>query len=483
MRRITRRYTIGVGMMLALLTACSLPKNIEDQKAKTLPEQFDNQTKTKAGEYTPITLKTYFNDPELVALFDKIVQSNPDFRILQQRILIANSHLKRSKLALLPSLDLQASASGTRYGDYTMEGVGNFDTNLSPNIEEDQKIRRDVTPHFWLGAQVSWEIDVWGRLRNKKKAAQQRYFATFEGMRLLQNQLFTDVADLYYQLIALDKKLQIYEQNYEVQQRAFDIISAQRVAGKATELAVQQFGAQSQNLLAEIEQLRLDEDALEKALLTLIGEYGGTIPRGTGFMSNHLEILNQSIPVDSVIHNRPDVAESYYELLATNADAKSARAAFFPKLQIGGYGAMNSFSLSTFFNPGSLAWQLLGGLTAPVFNQGQLRQDFYVSNRNQEIAFFTYQKNVTTAFNELSVLLNQVEKYQQILDIKQEEVAFLDRAVSVANDLYLTGYANYLEIINSQKTKLQAELDYVDYQLKNAKSLVLLYKALGGEMQ
>lgn len=483
MKRITNIYTIGAATMLFLLAACSLPKNIEDQKAKALPEQFDNESEAKAGEYTPITLTTYFNDPELLALFDRIVQSNPDFQVLQQRVLIANSHLKRSKLALLPSLDLRAEASGTRYGDHTMEGVGNFDTNLSPNIQDNQKIRRDVTPNFWLGAQVSWEIDVWGRLRNKKKAAQQRYLASYEGMRLLQNQLFTDVADLYYQLIALDRKLLIYEQNYEVQQRAFEIISAQRIAGKATELAVQQFGAQSQNIQAEIEQLKLDEDALEKALLTLIGEYGGTISRGSVFISNHLEILNQAIPVDSVIHSRPDVAESYYELLASNADAKSARAAFFPKLQIGAYGAMNSFSLSTFFNPGSLAWQLLGGLTAPVFNQGQLRQEFYVSNRNQEIAFFMYQKNVTTAFNELSVLLNQVEKYQQILEIKGEEVAFLDRAVSVANDLYLTGYANYLEIINSQKTKLQAELDYVDYQLKNAKSLVLLYKALGGEMK
>lgn len=481
MKKINQK--ISVGMMLLLVTACSLPKPIENQKVNQLPDSFDRKKNESRGEFKEITLKTYFTDPTLIALFDKIIQSNPDFHILQQRVLIANSHLKRSKLALLPSIDLQANTSATRYGDYTMEGVGNFDTNLSPNIQEDQKIKRDATPHFWLGAQVSWEVDIWGRLRNKKKAAQQRYFGTFEGMRLLQNKLFTDVADLYYQLVALDQKLLIYEQNYAVQQRAFEIIQAQRLAGKATELAVQQFGAQSQNLLAEIEQLKLDENAIEKALLTLIGEYGGVVERGSDFSINHLELLNQKIPVDSVIHKRPDVAESYYELLATHADAKSARAAFFPKLQIGGYGAFNSFSFSTLFNPGSLAWQLLGGLVAPVFNQGQLRQEFYVANRNQEIAFFTYQKNVITAFNELSVLLNQVDSYQKILDIKSEEVAFLDRAVSVSNDLYLTGYANYWEIINSQKLKLQAELDYVDYRLKNAQSLVQLYKALGGEIK
>lgn len=468
---------------LLILSACSLPKTAENQKIKPLPSTFENQKNTENQTFTPITLKTYFNDPELLAIFDKVVQSNPDFQILQQRILIANSYLKRSKLALLPSLDLNLNGSGTRYGDYTMEGVGNFDTNLSPNIDDDQKINRKVTPHLWLGAQVSWEIDIWGRLRNKKKAALQRYFATQAGMRLLQNQLFTDVASLYYQLVNFDIKLKIYERNLAVQQVAFDLISAQREAGKATELAVQQFGAQSQNIKAEIEQLKLDIYASEKALSSLIGEYGGTISRGSAFITNHLQILNQSIPIDSIIHKRPDVAESYFELQATNADAKAARAAFFPKLQIGAYGALNSFSFSTFFNPGSLAWQLLGGLVAPVFNQGQLRQDLFIANRSQEIAFFTYQKNVITAFNELNVLLNQVEKYQKILDIKAEEVAFLDRAVSVSNDLYLTGYANYLEIINSQKLKLQAELDYSDYQLKNAHTLVQLYKALGGEMK
>jgi multidrug efflux system outer membrane protein len=483
MKNKMNRYSVSFAVGLLVLSACSLPKNIEEQQIKPLPDTFDGQASEKKEAFVPIELKTYFQDAELLQLFEKIKQSNPDYQIVQQRILIANSHLKRSKLALLPSLDLSVNASGTRYGDHTMEGVGNFDTNLSQNIEENQKIRRDVTPNFWIGAQTSWEIDVWGRLRNKKKAAQQRYFASHEGMRLLQNQLFTDVADLYYQLIAFDRKMIIYQENYAVQQRAFEIILAQRSAGKATELAVQQFGAQSQNLLAGIEQLKLDISATEKALLTMIGEYGGTISRGSEFMSNHLSILNQNMSVDSVIHKRPDVSESYYELIATHADAKSARAAFFPKLQIGAYGAFNAFSFSTLFNPGSLAWQLLGGLVAPVFNQGQLRQEFFVANRQQEIAFFTYQKNVVTAYNELSLLLKQVESYQNILSIKSEEVAYLDRAVDVSNDLYLTGYANYLEIINSQKNKLQAELDFVDYQQRNAKALVLLYKALGGEMK
>lgn len=469
--------------VLVFLTACSSVKKIEEHTMEAIPNSLDLQTEGKQEAFTPITLSTYFNDPQLLALFDKVVNSNPDFQIVQQRIMIANSHLKRSKLAMLPTLDISVNASGTRFGDYTMEGVGNFDTNLSQNIDESQKIRRDVTPNIWLGAQTTWEIDVWGRLRNKKKAAQQRYFATSEGMRLLQMQVFTDIADLYYQLVALDKKLLIYTEGFKVQELAFEIVQAQRATGKATELAVQQFGAQSKNILAEVERLKIEINGVEKAIQSLVGEFGGSVERGADFLSNHKSLLNQNIPVDTIIHSRPDVAESYFEFLATNADAKSARAAFFPKLQIGAYGAFNSFSLETVFNPGSLAWQLLGGLVAPVFSQGQLRQDLFVANRQQEIAYLTYKKNVITAYNELSLFLQQVQSYDKVVDLKKEEVDFLDRAVSVSNDLYLTGYANYWEIINAQKSRLQADVDLIDYQLESAKIIVQLYKALGGQLK
>jgi outer membrane protein TolC len=306
--------------------------------------------------------------------------------------------------------------------------------------------------------------------------------ASASGIFLLKNQLFTEIADLYYQLISLDKKLAIYQKNYAIQEVAFDIIYSQRETGKATELAVQQFGSQLKEIKADIEQIKMDVFTTEKAISTLLGDYGGAIARSSNFINSHVQLLNQAIPVDSIIHKRPDVQSSFYELEASKANAKAIRAAFFPTLKIGGYGAMNSFSLSTFFNPASLAWQILGGLTAPIFNQGQLKQNFYVANREQEIAFFTYQKNVINAYNELSSLLFQVDKYKEVLRYKTEEYEMLNRAVEVSNDLYLTGYANYLEIINSQKLKLQSEIDLVDYQLRNAKSFVQLYKALGGEL-
>jgi len=481
MKQQIKRYIICCGILL--LTACSAPKINNNLAAKHLPENFDLKRKKSVDSlqtFIPLKTETYFKDGKLEKLLKKAIAQNPDYLIMQERILIANSHLKVAKLTLLPSLDLQADLSGTRYGKYTMDGVGNFDTNFSQNINEKQRINTDVSPNLFLGGKVSWEADIWGKLSNRKKAARERFFASQEGMRLLQTRLLSDVADLYYKLIALDKQADIYKKNLKTQQKALDIVSAQRSVGKATELAVQQFNAQNNNILAEAEQLNLSIDQTEKALLNLLGEYGGKIERSTDFLSGHLEVLNQKKSVDSIIHKRPDVSEAYHELRATNADAKAARAAFFPTLNLGGYAGFNSFSFSTFFDNGSFAWQLLGGLTAPVFNKGQIKQEFFVSNKKQQISFLQYQNTITTAYNELSALLHRTESFVDVLKYKSKEIEHLEIAVNVSNDLYLSGYANYLEIINAQKNKLQAELDFVDIQLKNAESQVLLYKALGG---
>jgi len=473
--------SIGYGTAFLVMASCAAPKVAGLRKAKELPGEIVS-THQDSVVFQEINLKAYFTDQHLLELFDKVVQANPDFQIARQRVEIANSFLQRSKMDLLPSLEIGASASGDRYGKYTMEGVGNYDTNLSPNITEDQKINRDFTPNYWLGARSSWEIDAWGKLKNKKLAAQKKYLASAEGLRLLQVELFTDIANLYYQLVALDNRLAIYEKNYSLQQRAFEIVLAQREIGKATELAVQQFKAQNNNWLAEIEHIKVEIVTVEQAMTTLTGSYGGEIRRGSVLMPTNMEILNKNINVEAVIHSRPDVASNYYVLESSQADAKAAKAAFYPRIDLGAGFGLNAFSAGTFFNPASLAGQLLGGLMVPVFNKGQLKHEFNVATSEQEIAFLNYQKSVTTAFNELQSILKQTRIYEKVLKLKAEEVGFLDRGVEVSNDLYVTGYANYFELINSQKSKLQAELDLLQFRHQNTRNNVLLFKALGGKL-
>ncbi|ASE60204.1 TolC family protein [Chryseobacterium indologenes] len=482
MKRLNHR-NIVFGIAVISLSSCAVPKVADVKKARELPQEILKKgNSTNSEEFQQLNLKAYFTEPQLLELFDKVVQANPDFQIAQQRVEIANSFLQRSKMDLLPSLEVGVEASGNRYGKYTMEGVGNYDTNLSPNITEEQKINRDFTPNYWLGARSSWEIDAWGKLKNKKIAAQKKFLASAEGLRLLQVELFTDIANLYYQLVALDNRLAIYQKNYNLQQRAFEIVLAQREVGKATELAVQQFKAQNNNWLAEIEHIKVEIVTVEQAITTLTGSYGGDVKRGKTLMPTNMDVLNKNINVEAVIHSRPDVAANYYVLEASQADAKAARAAFYPKIDLGAGFGLNSFSVETLFKPSSLAGQLLGGLMVPVFNKGQLKYEFKVASKEQEIAFLNYQKSITTAFNELQSILKQTKIYERVLQLKSEEVGFLDRGVEVSNDLYLTGYANYFELINSQKSKLTAELDLLQFQHQNTRNNVLLFKALGGKL-
>lgn len=143
----------------------------------------------------------------------------------------------------------------------------------------------------------------------------------------------------------------------------------------------------------------------------------------------------------------------------------------------------NAFSSETLFKPGSLASQLLGGLILPVFNKGQLKQEFAIANGEQEIAFLNYQKTITTAFNELQAVLKQIEIYERVMQLKREEVNHLTKAVEVSNDLYATGYANYLELINARKNKIQADLDFLRFKEENTRNNILLFKALGGMVE
>lgn len=236
------------------------------------------------------------------------------------------------------------------------------------------------------------------------------------------------------------------------------------------------------NITSTDQNIKVEIVTVKQAISTLTGVYGGEIERSSALLATNFDILNKTINVDAVIHSRPDVVSNYYSLQASQADAKAAKAAFYPRIDLGASFGLNSFSAETFFKPASLAGQLLGGLMVPVFNKGQLKYEFSIANSEQEIAFLNYQKSVTGAFNELQSILKQTGIFHRVLDLKDEEVKFLDKGIEVSTDLYITGYANYFELINAQKSKLQAELDLLKFQHENTRNNVLLFKALGGKL-
>jgi multidrug efflux system outer membrane protein len=468
--KLYKKYTGVAGLGIVLLSGCAIPGKVAKVPKPILPVAYNNSQAADTLSIAQLSYAEFFNDPMLVQVIDQVVQKNLDHKIALEQLKIAQAQLAMRRGAMLPNIQAVLSGSGTRYGKYTIEGVGNFDTNLSPNIEENQKVNTNITPNYWLGLSASWEIDIWGKLANLKRAAQLRFFATEQGRQVLQSALVTQAATWYYDLITLDQQQAILKENIALQESALEMVKVQKEVGRATELAVQQFTAQLTNSRAILFELQKQVINTENNLLRLMGEFDGKVERAQTIAPVQLKY-------------RPDVKRAFSELEASHADAKAARAAFFPTVSLSGYGAFSAFSGAQVFNPASAAFQLLANMVAPIFQQNQLKSQFKIATTQQEIAFLSYQSIILEAFQEVKTLLAYINANESIVLLKQQEVEALDKSVDVSNELFVTGYANYLEIINAQRSKITADIDLIIANRSQAQTMLLLYKALGGGWQ
>lgn len=464
--------------VLALVAGCRVAPPRQMPVVEPMPPAFGEQpADSSIGQ---VSWKQYFTDSRLVSLIDTAVRHNQDMLIATQHLEQAKARIGYARAALAPEVRATMTASGDHYGKYTMSGVGNFDTNKSQNINENQKVAEGLTPDYFIGLRSSWEIDIWGKLKDQKKAALSSFLAAGEGRKLVQTELVATVAGLYYDLLALDNELKIIHKNTSLQESALDVVKVQKEAGRATELAVQQFEAQLLRTRALAFSIRQNIKATENELNFLTGRYAGTITRDSIRM---VDVSGIRFPVGSpllLLENRPDLKEARLYWDATTHRSAAAGKAFLPALQLTPYAGLNAFRASVLFDPGSIVYGVLGGLTAPVFNRQQLKADQAIAVAEQKIAILEYQKRLLDAFREVMTLHSSVENVKQSYVIKQQEVALLNNAVSTARELYYTGYANYLEVISAQRGVLEAELELTGLRKDLLKASVDLYRALGG---
>ncbi len=471
---------ISAACAAALLSSCKAPRLASLPQSRQLPATYAATPAPDSMNMAQRPRDVFFTDPQLRKVVTDVLDGNPDIHIALQRIRIAGAGLKMSRGAFLPAVYGLAQASGTRFGKYTMEGVGNFDTNLSPNIDDDQQIGTRITPDLWLGVAATWELDLWGKLKQRRIAAQQRYLASEEARRWLNAILVSQTATAYYELLALDKEAKILDEHAAIQERALEIVRVQKEAGRATELAVIQFEAQllSTRSARFLNRQRIAE--LTNLINSLAGRYTGEIARSADWPAESFgDRIQAGIPAQ-LLTNRPDIREASLLLEASQADAKAARAAFFPSLNLSAYTALNSFNTNLIFSLSSLGGQLLAGVTAPIFQRHEIRSRFNIATAEQEQAYYGFQNRTLQAYREVADHLNQMKNSREMLQLKEQQVAALDRGVDVANDLYLNGYANYLEIVTAQKSRLEGQLELINTQRQMALSLVSLYKATGG---
>ncbi|MFT3932447.1 MAG: TolC family protein [Chitinophagaceae bacterium] len=471
-------YTaVGIAA-IAFTQSCKSLQPAQLPAVKNMPDHF---VANSTGEsMAKINWRQFFTDKNLVTLIDSSLKYNPDLLIAAQRIEMARAQLSMSKGAFLPSVNAVASAAGDRYGDYTMNGVGNFDTNLSSNIDDKQKIPAPFTPDFFLGLRSSWEIDIWGKLKNQKKAATARMAASIEGRQLLITLLVAEVSELYYELLALDNELQILQKNISLQESALEIVKVQKEGGRATELAIQQFRAQLLNTQELQYTVKQKIVSTENALNTIAGRYPTTILRDTALMRQQLPAnINAGLPT-ALLAQRPDIKMAEFELQAAKADVAAARAAFYPSLTLTPYAGINAFKAGLLFNGSSFVYGGLAGLTAPLFNQNKLKAGYAIVNAQNKEAVYNYQKILLRSYSEVVTQLSSIENNRIAYQLKQQEVTELSNAVATSKDLYVTGYATYLEVITAQKGVLEAELQLSTNKKESFQALIQLYRSLGG---
>jgi outer membrane protein, multidrug efflux system len=471
-----------VASLIVLLSSCQVAKNTAEPDLAAMPKQFRPMEDTVQNQ-SLLPWREYFTDTYLVAYIDEALKNNFDLNMAAQRIAMAGANLRMAKGAFLPSLDAVGSMGQQRFGEYTMNGIGNFDINRSDNIGEDRRIPVNLRDYY-LGFQSSWEVDVWRKLRDRKKAASARYLAAGKAMHLLKTILVAEVAGTYYSLLALDNKLLIIEENIRLQETAVALITAQKAAGRATELAVKQFKAQllnTQSLRAIVQQEIVRE---ENELNLMLGRYPRPIARSQSILQQPLPKQVQAGLPSQLLVQRPDIQQAELQLTAARLDVKAARAAFLPTLNITSGAGLQAFNTQVLFTtPASVAYSVLGGLTGPLFNRNVLKSEYRKANASQIETFYAYQQSIIRGYQEVSTQLNKIDNLQNSYEFKAQEVETLVEAVATSNDLFVAGLASYLEVVTAQKSVLIAELDAIDTKQQQFNAMIGLYRALGGGWQ
>jgi NodT family efflux transporter outer membrane factor (OMF) lipoprotein len=467
---------IGIVSILVsiLYSGCKTPETIVNTDNKPMPQSFE-ETKDSTNS-ADIKWKDFFSDKNLITLVDTALKNNFDVLMTLQKIEIARNDLRVTKGAMLPTVNSNFAYLQRKFGYYTMDDAGNRTTEITPG-----QIIPTNLPDYFIGLQTNWEIDIWGKLRNKKKASFSRYLSSVEGTNLVLTNLVSEIAIAYYELVELDNELDIIRETIKLQQDALEIIKIQKDAGVANELAVKQFEAEvlnSQGLEFEaLQQIAENESKLN----FLLGRFPQPIVREKANFTTQIPTqIKAGIP-SQLLKNRPDIKQAEFELLATKFDVRAAKAAFYPSFNITGSLGFQSFNTAFLFtSPQSLAYNLLGSLTTPLLNRSAIKNQFNNAKANQIEAMYNYQKTILNGYVEVSNELSSIKNLEQIHDRKTKEVEALTQSIDISNDLFKSGRATYFEVLMIQNRSLQSKLELVNTKKQQYNATVNIYKALGG---
>ncbi len=467
-------YKYIAPLSVCLAVASCTPALAPLAATKAVPESFEKSTDT--SNTAAITWRGYFKDQNLVNLIDTALKNNQELQITLQEIEIAKNDIRVRKGALLPMVGVGAGAGIEKVGEFTSQGAGDASAEITPG-----KIVPEDLQDYKLAAYAHWEVDIWKKLRNSKKAAVSRYLSTVEGKNFVITNLIAEVADSYYELLALDSQLEIVKQNIALQTNALEIVKIQKEAARATELAVQKFEAEvlaSKSMEFDILQ---NIKETENKINFLLGQYPQEIKRDkSNFMSLLPSVVNSGIP-SQLLANRPDIKQAELELEAAKLDVKVARAEFYPSLDIAAGVGLQAFKPSYLFRfPESVLYSLAGDIAAPLINRNALKAEYSSANARQIQALYNYERTILNAYLEVSSQLSKINNLGKSYDLKSQQVNALNRSINVAGDLFKSARVDYFEVLMTQRDALESQLELIDTKKEQLNATVHVYRDLGG---
>lgn len=465
---------ISTVALLVGIVGCRSSRQVVANTGRPMPGAFASVADT--GNSVTVNWKEFFNDKYLAQLADSALANNWDAKIALQRIEVVRADVLLNKGAMVPAVRAIAAGGMNKYGAYTMDGAGNMTTPIY-----DGRIIPDDLPKYVVGLQAAWEVDVWGRLKNRKKASLARFLASVEGKNVVLTNLIAEVAGGYYELLSLDAQLAIVNETITLQENALEIVKVQKEVAVVNELAVEQFEAQLIGLRSMKLEIEMQINEQENKINILAGRNPQSIPRDKRGLADMLPTkVKTGIPI-ALLQNRPDIRLAEAELVATKADIRAARAAFYPSLSITAGVGFEAFKTSLLFTtPQSLAYNFLGGLAAPLINRSALKAELRRANASQQEALLNYRKTIAKGYNEVYTEMQRIDNLEKIYDLRAKQVATLTKSIETSSELFKMGRSSYLEVLITQQNALQSKLERVTTRKKQFQSTVNIYKALGG---
>lgn len=460
---------------LFIAFSCGIPKVTIKENQVNVPSSFTTDSKATSND-AKVKWKNFFDDQNLQQLIDSALVNNKELNILMQKVNRSQNEIQAKTGEYLPNVGIGAGADLDKVGKYTRNGA--VEENL--NIREDEKFPEPLT-NYKFGLYSTWELDVWKKLRNTKKVAVMEYMASQEGRNYLVTNLVAEIASSYYELIALDSQLKNLEQNIEIQKNALEIVKLLKESARTTQLAVKRFEAEVQKNQSEIYNLKQDIIETENKINFLVGRTPRPIIRSTSnFLQMQPKVVQVGLPAD-ILENRPDIKKAQIEMEAAKLNVKVAKANFYPSfgLKAGvGYEAFNpKFLLST---PTSLLYSLAGEAIMPLVNRKAIKAEYKNASAKQIQTVYEYEQTILNAYTEVVNQMSKIDNLQQSFKLKDDQVKALNESIDIANQLFQSARADYMEVLLTQRDALEAKTALIETRKNQMLAVISLYKALGG---